>query len=197
MSNTIKTVIVILFILVFLSLGLNLYLYWQLLRAQQAAQTLIPEVQQILAQAATDVESFQNSTFEFEIEIDQEFPVDVEIPIQETVEVPIQMTVPIQQEFETTIELDPFGTGSGIQMPVKVPVDVEVPLDVVVPVAIDQTIPISTTIPLDITLPVAIEVNKTGLATSVEQLHSALVSFNQFFDAILVDIHRLSIMPGQ
>jgi hypothetical protein len=58
MSKTLKAVIVILFILVFLSLSLNLYLYWQLLQAQQRAQALIPQVQQILAQAATDVESF-------------------------------------------------------------------------------------------------------------------------------------------
>jgi hypothetical protein len=188
MSRTLKVSVFVLFILVFLSLSLNMYLIWQLLRIQRQAREVIPRVQETLSQAATDVETFRKSKIELEIEIDQEFPVNVEIPIKETIEVPIQVTIPIKEEFDTTVVMDPFKSGLEVPVDVTVPVDVEVPIDVVVPVTIDRTIPISTMIPLNTNFPITIDINKTNLAGSIEQLRVALISFNQFLDEALLSM---------
>jgi hypothetical protein len=190
--KTLKVTIIILFVLVFLSLGLNLYLIWELIRVQQQAYTLareyIPTIQATLSQAADNLQTFQGSTLEFEVKVNEEFPVDVEIPINETIEVPIQVSVPIRQEFETTIVMDPLQSGLEIPVDVTVPVDVEIPVDVVVPVVIDRVIPISTTVPLALDVPIVVEMDKIELTGYLEQFQMMLISINSFLDQVLADI---------
>jgi len=183
MTTGAKISIVILFILVLLSLGLNGYLIWQWQTFQQQTQHTVQEYQQMasegLAQAVTDLESFEQSTIEFEIEVQQEFPIQVEIPFKETLEVPIQTTIPISQQIETTIMLDPFQAGLAIPTDIAVPVNLEFPIDLTIPVSIDRTIPISTAVPLDISVPIAIEISETELAPYLERLRLSLDSFEQ------------------
>lgn len=188
----IKLSIFILFALVLISLGLNVYLILQLLRLQEQTQSFAREVRPVLketlTEAISDLEEIQNSTVEFEVKIDNEFPVDVEIPINERIEFPIEMVVPIQQEINTTIMMTLFDGGLEVPVDVDVPVDVEVPIDVVVPVEIDQSVPISTTIPVNVDFPVAIVVNETDLATYIEQLRRALTAFEATADQLLLDL---------
>lgn len=181
--KALKASIIVLFILVFLSLGLNLYLTWQLLRlqkqAQDLAQDLGPIVQETLSQAAVDLESFKDSTIEFDVQVNEEFPVQANIPFNETIEVPIKVTIPINEQIETSVVIDPFQSGLEIPVDIAVPVDMEVPIDMVVPVSIDRTIPISTTVPLNVSVPIAIDLGETELAGFVERLHTGLVSLEE------------------
>jgi hypothetical protein len=183
MTKGTKTTIIILFVLVLLSLGLNGYLIWQWRTFQQQSQATIKQYQQMvsegLAQTITDLESFEQSTIEFEIEVAQEFPVQVEIPFQESLEVPIQTTVPISQEIRTTIMLDPLQTGFVIPTDVTVPVNLDVPIDLTVPVSIDRAIPISTSVPLDMKVPIAISISETELAPYLERLRITLGDFDR------------------
>lgn len=183
MTRGAKISIVILFILVLLSLGLNGYLIWQWLTFQQQTQQTVQAYQTMasegLAQAITDLESFEQATIQFEIEVQQEFPVQVEIPFQETIDVPIQTTIPINQEIQTTIMLDPFQAGLAIPTDITVPVEMEFPIDLTIPVSVDRTIPISTSVPLDLSVPIAIEIGETELAPYLERLRLSLESFEQ------------------
>ncbi|MDX1520204.1 MAG: hypothetical protein R3264_01080 [Anaerolineae bacterium] len=181
MSNTAKTIITVLFILVLLSIGLNVFILMQLREARQAARQTIPELQAALSQTAADLEALEQSNLELSIDIVQEFPIETEIPFNETIEVPIQLTVPISQVIETTVVLNIVG---GIELPVDiaVPVDVEVPINNTVVIPIDRTIPISTVIPLDVTVPVAIDVGETELAGFVTKLREGIVSLNEMLD---------------
>lgn len=183
MTRGAKISIVVLFILVLLSLGLNGYLIWQWLTFQQQTQQTVQTYQMLasegLAQAIADLESFEQATIQFEIEVQQEFPVQVEIPFQETIEVPIQTTIPINQEIQTTIMLDPFQAGLAIPTDITVPVDMEFPIDLTIPVSVDRTIPISTSVPLDLSVPIAIEIGETELAPYLERLRLSLESFEQ------------------
>lgn len=183
MSRSAKIVIVILFILVLLSLGLNGLLMWQWWSFRQQVKATMQEFQPViheaLGQAIAELETFEQSSLEFEIQIQQDFPVQVEIPFNETVEVPIQTTIPIKQEIQTTVVIDPLQTGLEIPTDVTVPVDLEVPIDLNIPVSIERTIPISTTIPLDLNVPLSIDVGQTDLAPYIERLRSALISFDQ------------------
>jgi hypothetical protein len=192
MSKTAKVILVILFILVFLSLGLNVYLLWKLYSLEEQARTtarnVVPLLQASLGQTVTDLETFQESAIEFDVQVKQDFPLEVDVPFNETIEVPIQLTLPISQEINTTILLDPLQTGTGIPVDVTVPVDIEVPIDVTVPVEIDRTIPIATTIPLDLDVPVSIEIGDTELAGYIERLRDNLISFNTSLDQMLVKL---------
>lgn len=183
MSRTAKTSITILFILVVLSLSLNGLLLWQWWSFQQrvdrALRDFQPVIQEALSQIIADLETFEKTPFEFEIQIQQDFPVQVEIPLDNTVEVPIQTTVPIKQEIKTTVMIDPLRSGLEIPTDVTVPVDIEVPIDLTVPVAIDQSIAISTTVPIDLKVPVSLNVSEMGLANYIERLRTGLVSLEQ------------------
>jgi hypothetical protein len=185
MSKTAKSLLTVLFILVIVSLGLNLYLIWQLSRLEQQARQMGPVVQQSLTQAADDLASFQQSTIKFDVKLKQEFPIQADIPFKETIDVPIKLTVPISQEIKTTIMLDLLKTGTGIPINIAVPINLDVPIDTTVPVVIDRTIPISTTVPLDLNVPVAIPIAKTDLAGYIEKLGTNLKSFNQAVDQML------------
>ncbi len=187
MSQGTKIALISLFILVLVSLVLNGILLWQWWtfrqQTQQTIQQLRPLLQTSLAQASADLESFAQSTIEFELPVQQEFPVQVEIPFRESLEVPIQTTVPISQEIRTTITVTPL-PGVNIPTEVTVPVNLDIPIDLTIPVAIDRTIPISTSVPLDIRVPIAIKVSETGLAVYLERLRAGLDSLEQALSAI-------------
>ncbi len=185
-----KIIIIILFVLVFLSLGLNGFLISQLLSARQQALGLVqnfkPMVQDTLSQVDTELETFQESTLEFNVKIDQILPIDVEIPFNETVEVPINLVIPIEQQIQTTVMMDPFQAGLEIPVKIDVPISVEVPIDVVLPVTIDRTIPISTNVPINLDVPLAIEVSETDLVLYIEQVRQGIGSFNESLDQVAI-----------
>ncbi|MBI1880555.1 MAG: hypothetical protein HYR94_20450 [Chloroflexi bacterium] len=134
--------------------------------------------------AISELEAFEKTTIAYEVQINQEFPVQTEIPINQTLEIPIQANVPISQTISTTVMVGAPGTDLTIPLPVNVPVNVEVPIDTSVSITVDRTIPISTTIPLDLTVPLAIKVSETGLAKYIEQLRSGLKSLDEMLAAI-------------
>ena len=189
-----KIIIIILFVLVFLSLGLNWYLISEVLRVRQQAiqamQDINPVVQDALLRADTELEAFQNSTLKFTVNIDQELPVDVEIPINKRIEVPINVIVPIKEQIQTTVMMDPFQAGLEIPVDIDVPVDVEVPIDVVLPVEINETIPISTTVPVKVDVPIAVDVSDTDLVPYIKQLRQVIARFSESLDQMISTIEE-------
>ncbi len=188
-----KVIIITLFGLVLASLALNWYLISQLLAVRNQAlntiQTVKPMAQNALQQADEELASFQNSTLEFNVTIDQELPINVEIPFNESIEIPIDVTIPINQQIETTVMMDPFQAGLEIPVDINVPVDVEVPINMVFPVEIDCTIPISTNVPINLNVPININVADTDLTQYIQQLREGLASLNESLDEI--------VLPGE
>jgi hypothetical protein len=183
MTRSAKIMITVLFVLVLLSLGLNGLLLWQWWSFQRRVEQTIQEVQPVLheaiSQAITDLEAFEQTPLEFDVKIDQEFPIETEISVNDSLEFPIQTTVPIKQDIETTVLLDPFQSGLEIPTDITVPVDIEVPLDLNVPVHIDESVPISTVIPVNLTVPLSIDVRETELGPYLQRLRQGLASFDQ------------------
>ena len=190
MSTTIKTLFIILFVLVCISLGLNIYLVWQLQQAQQDVKTVAqkfgPDVQTSLEQTIADLETFQDATIEFKVAVDEEFPIEAQIPFNETIEVPIKLTVPIKQNIDTTIVIDVLG--KGLPVDVSVPVDVEVPIDTTITVPIDRTIDVSTTVPLKMDVPISLQIGDTELAGYADRIRESLVSFNTMLGQVLTEL---------
>lgn len=183
MSKSAKIFMGLLFVLVLLSLTLNGLLLWQWWtfqqQAMQAIQRFNPVINEGLSQAIADMQEFEQSTVEFNIEVSQNIPIDTEIPFNETLEVPINTTIPIQQQIATTIMIDPLQSGLEIPVDINVPVDIEVPVDMSIPITVDRTIPISTNIPLNMTVPISIKISETELAPYLERLRLALESLEQ------------------
>ncbi|MCB0195994.1 MAG: hypothetical protein KDJ65_28845 [Anaerolineae bacterium] len=173
--------------LVLLSLGLNFYLISELLRVQQQTQDFArkarPVLQETVADTITDLEEIKSSTIAFDIKIDNEFPLDLEFPINESLEVPINTVIPIQEEIDTTIIMPIFGVD--VPVDITVPVEVDVPIDLDVPVEFNRTIPISTTVPIEMDFPVAIVVSETELAPYIDQISAALIRFEETADQFL------------
>ncbi len=179
MSKSGKVALILLFILVLISLGLNVYLYWQISQVRQKGLGLVGNIRSALPTAISELEAFQKTTITQDIRIKQEFPIQAEIPFNQTLDIPIQATVPISQVINTTVTLGAPGSGLAIPVDVNVPVNVDVPIETSVSITIDRTLPISTTIPLDLTVPLAIKVNETGLAKYIEQLRTGLKSLDE------------------
>ena len=192
MSKFAKFMLAITFVIAVLSLALNIILIWQLLTIQReiqaAARNLGPMLQESLGQTIADLEDFEQSTIEVNVEVNEDFPIRTEIALNETVEVPIELTVPISQVIETTITLDILDTGVEIPVDISVPVDVEIPINNTISVPINRSIPISTTIPLDVNVPIAIEVGETDLVQYIAQVREGLVSLNGFVDQLLATL---------
>ncbi|MFN8457545.1 MAG: hypothetical protein U0401_23300 [Anaerolineae bacterium] len=165
-----KTVLILLFLLVLLSLSLNGWLMWQWWAASQKLQQVAHTIRQALPETVRELDNLKASTFQVQVQVDQQFPVQAELPFNNTFNVPIQVTIPISQQISTQVQIDPFQTGLAVPVDVNVPVKIEVPIETVVPITIDQTIPISTTVPLKLDVPVAVKLGETELAGYVDRL---------------------------
>ncbi len=189
MSTSLKLILVLLTGLVVISLALNVYLIneWNQTQrefANMAAQ-FRPVVAETLNNADKELAAFQESTLTFNVEIDQELPVNAEIPFNETIEIPVQMVIPFKEQIQTTVNVDPFGTGFMVPMDIDIPVDMEFPIDEVVSVSVDRTIPISTTVPLQLAVPININIADTDLAPFIDELRKGLDEFESNIDQTL------------
>jgi hypothetical protein len=80
---------------------------------QDKLSDLAPNVSAGLDEAITGLESFGNSTVEFNVPIDQTVQFETDVVIDREIEVPIKTTLPINESFKTTIKVaGPFGIDS-------------------------------------------------------------------------------------
>jgi hypothetical protein len=176
LSRGLKLTLALLFALVLISIGINLFLVWQLMQLrQQAIETidrLEPQLEIAFDQTDTRLEEFQKSTLTFAVEVNEVIPVQANVPFNETIEIPVQITIPIEEDFETIITVNALG--AEIPVPVVVPVLMEFPIDEVVTVTISRTIPLSTSVPLSLAVPIQIDISDTELAPYVQELRQGL-----------------------
>ena len=190
LSRGLKFTLVLLFVLVLVSIGISLFLLWQLVQLRQQAMDTInrlePQLEIAFDQTDTRLEEFQQSTLTFNVEVDEMIPVRADVPFNETVEIPVQITIPIEESFETIITLNALG--AEIPVPVVVPVVMEFPIDEVVTVTISRTIPISTSVPLSLAMPVQIDVGETELAPYLQELRQGLDAMKETINETISSI---------
>lgn len=150
----------------------------QALELQQILADLAPQVDSALEQAAAQVAAFAESTITFNVDINEEVPINLSFPFRRTIEFPINTSIPIDETIRTTIKIDgPFGID--IPVGVTVPVSVEVPIDLTIPFTIDEQVDIATSITVDLEFPLSIAVAETGLADFARQLEAGLESIRE------------------
>lgn len=143
---------------------------------QKQLSQLAPQVGQGLNEAVAGLDSFRDSTIEFDVPIDENISIETEILLDRTLTVPIKATFPIDEVVETTITIaGPFDTE--IPLDVSVPVRLDVPVDLEIPFSISEIIPISAEVPVRLTIPIAIDVAETELASLSDALGQGLAAF--------------------
>jgi hypothetical protein len=156
--------VALLYLLVFISLGLNFLLIRELLATRDQVYDAVDD---IVARVVTMTNDIENEVIAVPIQIEEEFPVSVSVPFKYDDVFPIDMEVPIKTTFsvpfevmDTTINLD-------------VPIDISVPIHYEVPISLQKTFDISTTVPVQFDLSVTIDLKDTPLPKYMEELRGA------------------------
>lgn len=124
---------------------------------------------------AEAVQNAKQQQLRYDLPIDQQVPINVDVPIQRQLEVPINTSVQIKQEITL-----PIDTGLGV-INVPVPIDASVPISTSVPIAFDQTVNISTTVPIQLNLPVQVDPGSGQLGDYLDRLYAALLELRDRF----------------
>jgi hypothetical protein len=135
----------------------------QLLRVRN---TLRGQIEQL----AAGVEATKGEQLRYDLPIDQQVPINLDVPISRSMTIPIRTEVRIQQEVVL-----PIDTGVAGQIDIPVPIDATIPVSTSVPIDFDQTVNISTTVPLRLNVPIRIDLDTPQLSSYLDQLHDALL----------------------
>jgi hypothetical protein len=118
---------------------------------------------------AEAVQEAKQQQLRYDLPIDQQVPINIDVPIERELEVPINMSVRIKQDITL-----PIDTGLGV-FDIPVPIDASVPISTSVPIALDETVNISTTVPIQLNLPVQIDLGSGQVGGYLDRLYAALL----------------------
>lgn len=152
----------LLWVIALTSLALNALLINTLLGARRQVAEAIGVVAQGLGE-------LRAARFTYVVQVDQEVPVDLNVPIRDTLRVPIDTVVPFNTQLQVPIELPFLGTRI-----VNVPVQTTVPVQLDLEVPLNLDVPISATVPVRFALPVQISLADTPLDAALAQPQSYL-----------------------
>jgi hypothetical protein len=119
----------------------------------------------VLGQLDSAFEGLGKSSIVDTIKIDQQLPVQFDLPINQNITVVTQSPIPLS--VPTTFSLGAFGTINGI-------VSLEIPAGTSLPVQLQLTVPVNAQIPVKFDQPVSINLYSKGLGTVVDKLRAAL-----------------------
>jgi len=186
LSRGAKIVIFLLFVLVILSVALSGYTIWQLLIFREQALALQQRIQDLqyvaletVSHTITELETFDQATIQYTVQINDQIPVQAVVPFQENLQVPIQATIPISEELSTTVTIEISQLGLSIPVDITLPLVLDVPVDLTVPFNIDRQVPVSTTVPIRLQVPIVVNLGETDLAQYVELLKQSLRDLQQ------------------
>jgi hypothetical protein len=140
----------------------------QLLRVRSSLRA---EVERL----AGAVEAAKGNQVSYTLPIDQQIPIDIDVPIQRSMNIPINTEVRIQQNLVLPVE-----TGFG-SLDIPVPIDATIPVSTTVPIELDQTVNISTTVPIKLDVPITIDFGSSELSGYLDRLHDALLELRDRF----------------
>jgi hypothetical protein len=158
-----RTLEIVMLVLLTASLLIHALTLAQLFRVRN---TLRGQIEQL----AAGVEAAKREQVRYDLLIDQQVPIDLDVPISRSLTIPIRTQVRIQQEVNL-----PIDTGVAGQINIPIPIDATIPVSTTVPIDFDQTVNISTTVPLRLNVPIRVDLGAPQLAGYLDQLHDALL----------------------
>ena len=128
-----------------------------------------------VGQLAEAVQNAKQQQLSYDLPIDQQVPINIDVPIQRDLTVPINTSVQIKQQITL-----PIDTGLGV-VNLPVPIDATVPISTSVRISFDQTVNISTTVPIQLNLPVRIDMGTGQVGGYLDRLYAALLELRERF----------------
>jgi hypothetical protein len=128
-----------------------------------------------VGQLAEAVQSAKQQQLRYDLPIDQQVPINIDVPIKRDLTVPINIDVPIKQRITV-----PIDTGLGV-VNIPVQLDTSVPISTSVPIEFDQTVNISTTVPIQLNIPVRIDMGSGQVGGYLDRLYAALLELRERF----------------
>lgn len=194
---------VVLWIIVLISLLMNVLLFAGLIAFRSRAQ------QEVASVAATLNDVDIASSFEVPVKVDEQLPISLTVPFSDTFHVPIRAIVPVSTSvvFTDTIAVpineimrvdtivnvpfnNPLGGQSSIPLPIvtdipinldiSVPISTNVPIRMEIPVNLDIDVPVQTVFPINediqvlMDFPVTIPLDDLGFNVLLDQVRDAL-----------------------
>ncbi|HEX5691046.1 MAG TPA: hypothetical protein VFX76_13625 [Roseiflexaceae bacterium] len=157
----------IMLVLLGISLLIHALTLTQLFRVRNTLRNEIDEL-------AAGIANARNQQIRYDISIDQNIPINLDVPIQRQMTIPIQTEVRIQQQISVPVDTVIAGT---INIPI--PIDTTVPVSTTVPINFDQSVNISTTVPLKMTVPVQIDLNSSQISGYLDKVYQALIELRE------------------
>ncbi len=165
-----------LWVLMVLSLLLNVVMVRQMLLARQAAQAAVDG-------AIALIDSLQGSTFSTSFHAAQSLHIVTDLPIDETIPVVIRQDMPIDTTVSVPIDAGALGTYN-----VDVPIKASIPINITQDVRINQPFHVDTQVPITFDLPINLSVADTPLADTLDQARTQLESLSAQFNQPIVPI---------
>ncbi|MBN2386218.1 MAG: hypothetical protein JXB85_04305 [Anaerolineales bacterium] len=148
---------------------LNIFMLIGLLVAYGELLSLRRQAADTISSMSTALEEVRSGTFEYAVQIDQEIPINDEIPIEFVVQVPIHATIPVNTTVSVPVEIPLVGTTY-----ISIPIIADIPINLTVDVPVRQTIPIALRVPIQMDVPISIQIADTPLAQSLAHLQAVL-----------------------
>jgi len=153
---------IVLVLLLGVSLLVHALTVAQLLRVRSTLRNELEQAADRVAQAKTQQVSY-------DLPIDQQLPINIDVPIKRSMDVPINTEVRIKQDITL-----PIDTALG-KFDLPIPIDATIPINTTVPIAFDQTVNISTTVPIRLAVPVRVDLGSKQVAPFLDQLRQRLL----------------------
>jgi hypothetical protein len=192
---------ILLWVIVLVSLALNMYLLAGFNSFQR-------NVQQEAKRISETLDGLEIENYEVPVVVDETFSVSLTVPFSDTFEVPIKTTVPVSTSiavdetisvpFSDVVSLDrdvqvflsvlgqsipvnipiradiPIDLQTDVPIKLQVPVEAEIPIDLLIEVPVHTEVPIEADIPVQMDFPVTVPLEEMGLNALLAQLQEGL-----------------------
>lgn len=122
---------------------------------------------------AQQLKALETETFEFNIPIDQQIPIDVSVPFSDEFNFPLDMNIPINTTVNIPVQMGLLGT-----FDLDIPINTSIPfkMDIVVP--INQQFDVNTVVPIKMNFPISIAVQDLPIAAQLTEWRVMLEKFS-------------------
>lgn len=175
----------LLWVVVIISLGFNVYLLDILLGIEEDIQAVQLEVAEGALNVAAGVWELRNAAFTYNVIIDESIPVDIVVPIR--------MDVPVVVDEEIAVSTTIFTRLPPLNIPYNFPISTTFPVNIETNVPINEDVVIDDAIPVSFEVPIRITVADTPFAQSIDDAYYGLLEFARQLGAPDAD---LAVMPG-
>jgi len=168
--------------------GSNLTTFYLLVSANQALKDALVQVDNLKEQTtaaldamSAELEGMKNGTFDYTVNIEEEIPINTEIPVDFVVQVPINTVISINQTVTVPVTIPLYG-----QTNASVPIIASIPVNMTVSVPVQQVIPVSATAPVSLSVPINLKIGEMTIAQNMTNIQAVLDGLSLYLGGLTI-----------